>query len=519
MCRINQLRELKLRQTFIIFLTCFLVQQLLLPVYVTADQMDIPWTEAELEFMENHHTIKMGVDPEFKPFEFIEDGQYKGIAHDILSIVSEKTGLQFDVRDGLSLPEAYDLVLEGELDALPAIGKTVEREDKFLFSKPYYNFKRIIAINNNSNLTSVADFKDLPVAVQRNSSHHSYLIEHPYIELNLYDSIESALVAVSTGEEVAFIGNLASSNYSVKENGLSNIKFISFESDEQRALHFAVNKDLPELVTIFDKAIGTITESEWSQIRNRWVNIETETDYGPMMRVISIIVGLFILIIGVSLFWIIRLRKEIRKRKMVEDVLVKVIENADQMNEKLQHANAELEKMSWLDGLTGIFNRRYFDHYLETLWENRRKADFPLALIMIDIDRFKRYNDTYGHLAGDECLRAIVVIMDEMIGDGKGFLARYGGEEFGVVLANTTEQEAMETAERIRIAIEKAIIYYDQTKTSITVSLGIAIAENPQHMSSVALVEQADQALYEAKRMGRNRSIKANVLKQDNLTS
>lgn len=105
----------------------------------------ICWTEDELAFMEDHPVIRLGVDPKFVPFEFIdEDGEYKGIVADYLALVSDKTGLQFEVVKGLSWPEAYDMALNGEIDALPAIGKTGERKEHFLFSEPYYYYKRVI---------------------------------------------------------------------------------------------------------------------------------------------------------------------------------------------------------------------------------------------------------------------------------------------------------------------------------------------------------------------------------------
>jgi ABC-type amino acid transport substrate-binding protein len=93
----------------------------------------ISWTEDELAFMEEHPVIRLGVDPRFVPFEFIdEDGEYKGIAADYLALVSEKTGLQFEIKD-VTWPEAYDMALTGDVDALPAVGKTEEREEHFLF--------------------------------------------------------------------------------------------------------------------------------------------------------------------------------------------------------------------------------------------------------------------------------------------------------------------------------------------------------------------------------------------------
>ncbi len=222
-----------------------------------AAENDIEWTEDELAFMEEHPVIRLGVDPGFVPFEFIdENGEYKGIAADYLALISEKTGLRFEVVKGLTWPEAYDKALAGEIDALPAVGKTSEREAHFLLSEPYYKFKRVIVTGDTeTGISGMDDLEGMTVAVQRNSSHHSYLLSYPKINLSLYDSVESALTAVATGEETAFIGNLATTNYLIRSNGLTNLRFVSFEAEKQQSLYFAVRKDWPELVSIFNKAI------------------------------------------------------------------------------------------------------------------------------------------------------------------------------------------------------------------------------------------------------------------------
>lgn len=157
----------------------------------------IEWTRDEIAFMEAHPVIRFGVDPDFVPFEFIdEDGEYKGIAADYLTIISEKTGLKFEIVQGLTWPEAYDMALSGGIDALPAIGKTPEREAHFLFSEPYYYFKRVIVTRNTeTDIFEMKDLEGMSVAVQRNSSHHSYLLLYPKINLSLYDSVEAALTA------------------------------------------------------------------------------------------------------------------------------------------------------------------------------------------------------------------------------------------------------------------------------------------------------------------------------------
>jgi len=148
---------------------------------------NINWTGAELAFMEEHPVIRLGVDPRFVPFEFIDsNGEYKGIVPDYLSLISQKTGLKFEVVRYHSWPEVYEMALAGKVDALPAIGKTEEREQYFLFSKPYYYFKRVIVTRDtDTDISGMEDLKGLKVAVQRNSSHHSYLLSYPDINLSL----------------------------------------------------------------------------------------------------------------------------------------------------------------------------------------------------------------------------------------------------------------------------------------------------------------------------------------------
>lgn len=203
------------------------------------------WTEAEINFITAHPVIHLAVDPKFIPFEFFdEDEEYKGIAADYLSLISERTGLKFDIAKGLTWPEAYDMALSRKVDALPAISKTEERKVHFLFSKPYFYFKRVIVIRDtDSSIADIDDLAGLTVAVQRNSSHHSYLLSYPNINLSLYDSVEAALASVASGTEKAFVGNLATTSYLVRLHALTNLKFIVFEAEKEQALYFAVRKD------------------------------------------------------------------------------------------------------------------------------------------------------------------------------------------------------------------------------------------------------------------------------------
>ena len=293
----------------------------------------IVWTEVELLFMEKHPVIRVGIDPGFVPFEFIdENGEYKGISADYIALISEKTGLKFEVVGGLTWPEAYDLALNGGIDVLPAVGKTSEREQRFLFSEPYYFYKRVIVTRDTDTISGIGDLAGQAVAVQRNSSHHSYLLSFQHINLSLYDSVEAALTAVATGEERAFVGNLATTNYLIRSNGLTNLRFVAFEAEKHHSLHFAVRKDWPELVSIINKALASIDESEKLAISNRWVALEADVNYGPILRVVLGVGAAVAAVLIVSFFWIARLRREIRRRKEIQADLEKAKREAEEAN-------------------------------------------------------------------------------------------------------------------------------------------------------------------------------------------
>lgn len=310
---------------------------LLTVVPITLFSQELPrlnFTQEEMIFIENHPVIKIGVDPEFVPFEFFdENGEYQGIAAEYLSLIEVKTGIKFEIIPGLTWPEAYEKAVNGEIDILPAVSKTTEREKYFYFSTPYYNIKRVIVTrDDNSSIRSFNDLKGKIVAVQENSSHHSYLIPYSNINLSLYETVPDALTAVADGRENIFMGNMATTNYLIRSEGITNLKFIAFSTSESQSLHIAVRKDLPELVTIIDKALGSITDNEKILINNKWINLELTPDYGPIMRNIMIGAGIVALIFAVSLFWIIKLKSEIKKRKLVQIDLEKAKLEAEQAN-------------------------------------------------------------------------------------------------------------------------------------------------------------------------------------------
>jgi diguanylate cyclase (GGDEF)-like protein len=167
--------------------------------------------------------------------------------------------------------------------------------------------------------------------------------------------------------------------------------------------------------------------------------------------------------------------------------------------------NRQLETLAQLDGLTGVANRRCFDARLRAEWSVSAKASQPLSLLMIDVDHFKRFNDRYGHPAGDACLKAIAASLSGGELRWNDFIARYGGEEFAVVLPSLSSTAAMEIAEHLRLAVFALAIENSQSPVGrITISVGVAGLVGDGSKDAGALLEAADAALYNAKRRGRN---------------
>lgn len=174
--------------------------------------------------------------------------------------------------------------------------------------------------------------------------------------------------------------------------------------------------------------------------------------------------------------------------------------------EELRIANQHLEELASLDGLTGLANRRGFDLALVHQWQQAAHLKRPLALMMIDIDHFKLFNDRYGHVSGDGCLRAVAETLSLVTIREAVVVARYGGEEFALLMPGLDLAQATELAERSRKAVEDlAIGHPDTPRGMVTISIGVEAAIPAENQDAAVLVEAADQALYDAKRRGRNR--------------
>lgn len=193
------------------------------------------------------------------------------------------------------------------------------------------------------------------------------------------------------------------------------------------------------------------------------------------------------------------------QRRLIEDI-AEELENKIIELTNLKEEKCKLEDISLEDFLTGIYNRRGIDRMLKIHWRNCYRYELPLSVIMVDLDNFKKYNDMYGHIQGDEVLRNVAQSIKGTLGRSEDFIGRYGGEEFLVVLPNTLLDGAVVIADRINDKLKELSIKHENNDANgcVTVSMGIACVFPKDYMNMEEIIKHADEMLYKAKANGKN---------------
>jgi PAS domain S-box-containing protein len=318
----KHLRELKADKNSLYFqsISKWLGQQ---PEQMPAE---IELTESEKDWLAKHRDIVFGVDPDFVPFEFIEtDGSYRGMCADYAKIISKRTGISMHVAPSLSWNEVVKRAKARQIDVLPCVGMTNERKEFLNYSDPHQTFYRVVVTQEGSDIgNGLDDLQRVRVAVQRNSSHHGFLQDNTDIKPLLFETAEQAIIAVSEGKADAFVGNENMSGYTISTSGTVNLKMTRLAGAVGKNLYFAVRNDWPELVSIINKGLDSISAKERDAIRQKWivVRIEKQIDYVLMSKVAGAVLC-FVFILGL---WNAHIRRQKRRLQESEEKYRNLVE-------------------------------------------------------------------------------------------------------------------------------------------------------------------------------------------------
>jgi polar amino acid transport system substrate-binding protein len=449
---------------------------------------NVRWSQRELAYLQSRGPIRMCVAPDWMPIEGIDrDGRHTGMAADFIRLMARRGGLNIELVRTATWEESFALGQRRQCDIFSLLMDSPSRRSFLDFTTPYLEIPGVIATS--VNVPFVADLEQVRgerLGHMRGFAGIELLRQrHPDIQLVGVDSYEEGLTKVQDGELYGFIGNMMSIGHELQENKIYDVK-IAGRIGHDNLMSVATRNDEPMLREIFQKLVGSITPSERQEITNRWIAVRFE--HGFDYRLFGQIVGVFVLVGVVTLFWATKLRR---------------------LNAQLRAANQRLAEISRHDALTGLYNRMHFDEIVGPTLHLCARNRLTMTLAIIDLDRFKEINDTFGHPFGDACLRHVAAVLRKCFRRDSDTAIRYGGEELIVISAGGTAREMIERLDAFRREIEQSVVALDSRQSRLTLSIGVWSAIPDIKDDPVQLLKSADAALYRAKRAGRNQLVVA----------
>lgn len=305
----------------------------------------ITLSEEETEFLRRHPDLQLAFRSDWPPFEFVQDGEPRGLVPDLVTRLEEQLSVRFDRKmlETGQVPE--DQLSQGEVDILPAVTRTPQLEQDFLFSRAYLSVPIALAIRDDGRfIGELRELRDERVGVVKRQAGHDYLlINHPDLDLYPVDSVDEGLLALSNGDLDAMVTHIPAVSYTVARLGLSNLRITSI-TPYQYELRFAVSKNQPTLLGILNKALGSLESDETESIYNRWIHldIEQETDYTVVRRIVLIALA----VVLIFLYWNRKLSREVDERirsenalRRSEDALRTAKQDAERLTRQAEAAN------------------------------------------------------------------------------------------------------------------------------------------------------------------------------------
>ncbi|SIS41385.1 diguanylate cyclase [Neptunomonas antarctica] len=430
----------------------------------------VTFNEAQKLYLKNKKVITLCVDPNWMPLESIYNGQHIGIAADIISKLSSQLPIPIQLVETKSWQESLDKAKQRHCDILSLVSTTPERAVYMDFTTPHLTLPIVMATTTDKFFISdIADIRDQKFGIVKGYSMVENLRKKiPGINIVEVDSIHEGLKQVESGLLYGYIDNLMSTANEIQKDFGGTLK-ISSRLTKDLQLSIATRNDEPELHTIFNKLVQNISPEDKQSVYNKWVSVKQEIafDYSLMWKIVS---GLSLLSLG-FIYHYYQLRK----------------------------LNQRLTTLSITDKLTGLYNRVKID---DVLVERKTEVDrykIDVAIILLDIDFFKRVNDTYGHIVGDSVLVEFANIIQNNVREAD-YVGRWGGEEFILISPYINLTEAVTLAEKL---LHKVRTHSFQQIGTLTASAGVSCFSASLNIKET--LYHVDQALYRSKQTGRDK--------------
>ncbi|WP_162149948.1 transporter substrate-binding domain-containing protein [Nitrincola alkalisediminis] len=443
-------------------------------------------TDEELDYLSAlDKTLRICVNQNQMPLEAIDQrGRLTGISSSIVESLSERLNLRMMLFPTQNRSESMQALSEGRCDVIPMMSET-EHTEKLALTRSYYSLPAVVLgrievpfINSLNELTN-----------QRVGVLEGFVAFDPLV--SRYPTITFVPIATETdglrqlqsGNLNALISSLPTASHSLQELGVADIRVIGrVPFDWNFTMAVQVENDV--LLGILQKFIDSLTDEDRRGIENAWrtVKLEESMDWSWVWRIVTIA----LLIVLMLVYWNRRLGA---------------------LNAKLALANEKLAFLSVTDELTGLGNRAFFDREYNRLHQLAVRQQQGMMVAMLDVDHFKRVNDTFGHVAGDHCLQFLATCIKQVFKRDTDYTARYGGEEFVIFTLMDASQNIYERCETLRQLVEESQCEFEGQTIVLTVSIGVHgycpnLSSDPEHAMRLA-----DAALYKAKSEGRNRVV------------
>lgn len=465
-----------------IFILCIYI---LSPFNLYSDtNKHIQFTLEEQAWINKHKPVTYVYDIDWAPFEWKNEvNRHSGIIADILKLISKKSNIKFEAIHTNSWEKAVYLAEHQKVDMFSAIPLDDHRAEYMDFTSRdifHYHPSLIKRTNDNTNYNHLPqDIKSKTIALVKSSTLGNYVkSKYPEVRYIEVEKTSDGFKEVLAGNADLFVINSVTAEYMIQEKKYNTLE-VAKKLDDVFKLKIAISKSMPnELLSIIDKTLAQIDHTEIDSIYDKWIMTVKVSD-NINWEIIIYIVFIALLIV---LFLTYR-------------------------HYLLNQSNKNLEQLASTDPLTQLKNRRSFIEITENLLTLLKRNDSKASIIILDVDKFKDINDSYGHKAGDN----VIVTLSKILKDysrSSDIISRWGGDEFVLFLPNTDSNGAQVIAEKIRKHIEQLVIHLSHNKEiTFTVSLGIAEVIFEKYQNIDTHIHRADYALYTVKNSGGNGSL------------